>query len=109
MNKSEKSKDKGMTIKQRMYAGEKSLTIQSLSSDNEYAQAWAIGACIKNQYTDDEISRLLEALENSRGRPMGIPVRALASAALHELGLKEYTGNDETVLGIIKTHFSFAL
>ena len=80
-----------------------------LASDNEYGQAWAVGACVKHHYTDEETFRLLEALQHGDGAPMGIPVRDLATAALHVLGLKEYTGDQENILWMIKDKFQFAL
>ena len=111
MNKSEKSEKtkKRIPIQDAMYAGNKELTMRYLASDNEYGQAWAIGACVKHHYTDEETFRLLEALQHGDGAPMGIPVRDLATGALHVLGLKEYTGDQENILWMIKDKFQFAL
>ncbi len=109
MNKSKESKQDGIPIKEAMYAGNRKCILHYLASDNDYGQAMAIGACVKNRYTDEEVFHLLEALENSKGRPMGISIRALAIAAMHELGLKEYVGKDRTIQWMIEDHFAFAL
>lgn len=109
MNKFETSDEKGIPIKEAMYAGDRECTMYYLASDSPYGQAMAIGACVKHRYTDEETFQLLEALQNSDKRPMGIPVRDLATAALHELGLKKYTGNQSNILWMINDHFKFAL
>ena len=106
MSKSEK---KGIPIKDAMYGCNREATMYYLASDNEYGQAWAIGACVKHHYTDEETFRLLEALQHGDGAPMGIPVRDLATAALHVLGLKEYTGDQRNILWMIEDKFQFAL
>ena len=110
MKQSQISTASSGSIKDRMYAGDKELILEHLSANSTaLGNALAIGACVKNRFSDARIAQLLIALERSSETVLGVRVGDLATAALHELGIKQYAGNDPGINAMIAEHFSFAL
>ena len=74
-----------------------------LKSKNPYSVTRGIVACIGANYTDSYVVDELKRIAESDKRVVaGLCVSDLAVVALHLTGTVEYTGDDATILDLIK-------
>ena len=88
-----------------MHKGDVNIIKDCIVSNSPILLLNAIMAGTKRKLHDDNFIKGVKDAENSDETLMGIPLKKVAAASLHLLGVKKYSGNDETIKTMIDTEF----
>lgn len=88
-----------------MHRGDTETILACVSAPTAILVLNAIMAGTKFQVTDVNFIKRVQAAEKSDEVLLGIPLRSFASAALHLLRKKQYTGDDPVIKEMIETRF----
>lgn len=97
------------SIRDKMMAGDVSLIEKNIASNNNLGCILAIAAAVKNQIKTDVVVCSLKRLKNKNEFEFCMNVSELSLAALHMLGIENYSGDNKNVKKLIDNKFSFVI
>lgn len=90
-----------------MSVGSDKAILKGLSHNGALIRINGIMFAVKFKHSSDKIITKLKELLSDNTEVDGYSVSQFATAALDVMGITKYTGNDENVLELIESEFSF--
>ena len=92
----------------RMHAGNTEEILRNISAQTPILVLNAIMAGIKHGLKESSFIEGIRKAEENEAVLLGVPVCKVATAALHPLNVKLYTGTDQLILELIESKFEWA-
>lgn len=89
----------------KMYAGDTEAIISCVDSEKSILVMNALMAGTKMMVRDERFLSGVKKAKKSEVVLLGIPLKKVAVAAEHLLGIQEYMGNDKVILAMISSEF----